>query len=209
MSSTDFANSWDSHAPLPCSCPGVVLGSQPCRNAYAWDQRRAATTAAWKIERHDGLARAANRPAGYGFRPWMMPGRSVFATSWRTISTRDQRSNRWLTRHSDAALVGYTHRVRVVRTPECAYRLASHIHRVFSNLKTWLNGTHHGVEPTYLQRNLDEFVFRFNRRNTPMVAFQTLVEISTQKAPLTLLTCSTGVNRRSISTYSYETQATD
>jgi hypothetical protein len=33
---------------------------------------------------------------------------------------------------------------------------------------------------------LDEFVFRFNRRNTPMAAFQTLLGISTQKAPLTL-----------------------
>jgi len=88
--------------------------------------------------------------------------------------------------YSDAALVGYTHRVRVVRTPERAHRVAPHIHRVFSNLKTWLNGTHHGVEPKYLQSYLDEFVFRFNRRNTPMAAFQTLLGLSTQKAPLTL-----------------------
>jgi len=88
--------------------------------------------------------------------------------------------------YSDAALVGYTHRVRVVRTPERAHRVAPHIHRVFSNLKTWLNGTHHGVEPKYLQSYLDEFVFRFNRRNTPMAAFQTLLGISTQKAPLPL-----------------------
>jgi len=88
--------------------------------------------------------------------------------------------------YSEVALVGYTHRVRVVRTPERAHRVAPHIHRVFSNLKTWLNGTYHGVEPKYLQRYLDEFVFRFNRRNTPMEAFQTLLGISTQKAPLTL-----------------------
>jgi len=88
--------------------------------------------------------------------------------------------------YSEVALVGYTHRVRVVRTPERAHRVAPHIHRVFSNLKAWLNGTHHGVEPKYLQRYLDEFIFRFNRRNTPMAAFQTLLGISTQKAPLTL-----------------------
>lgn len=31
-----------------------------------------------------------------------------------------------------------------------------------------------------------EFVFRFNRRNTPMAAFQTLLGISTRKAPLPL-----------------------
>lgn len=87
--------------------------------------------------------------------------------------------------YSDTALVGYKHRVRIVRTPERAHRVAPHIHRVFSNLKTWLNGTHHGVEPKYLQSYLDEFVFRFNRRNTPMAAFQTLLGISTQKPPLT------------------------
>jgi hypothetical protein len=88
--------------------------------------------------------------------------------------------------YSDAALVGYKHRVRMVRTPERAHKVAPHIHRVFSNLKAWLNGTHHGVQPKYLQSYLDEFVFRFNRRKTPMAAFQTLLGISANKAPLTL-----------------------
>jgi len=48
---------------------------------------------------------------------------------------------------------------------------ATHIHRAFGNLKTWLNGTHHGVAPKYLQAYLDEFVFRFNCRKIPMAAF--------------------------------------
>lgn len=87
---------------------------------------------------------------------------------------------------SDEALGGSTHRMQVVRTPERAHQVAPHVHRVFSNLKAWLNGTHHGVEPRYLQRYLDEFVFRFNRRNTPMAAFQTLLGISSQNAPLPL-----------------------
>jgi transposase-like protein len=63
---------------------------------------------------------------------------------------------------------------------------ATHIHRAFGNLKTWLNGTHHGVDPKYLQVYLDEFVFRFNRRKTPMAAFQTLLGIATCKSPQTL-----------------------
>ncbi len=88
--------------------------------------------------------------------------------------------------YSEAALVGYKHRVRIVRTPGRAHKVAPPIHRVFSNLKAWLNGTHHGVEPKYLQSYLDEFVFRFNRRKTPMAAFQTLLGISVNKAPLTL-----------------------
>ena len=40
--------------------------------------------------------------------------------------------------------------------------------------------THHGIEPKYLQSYWDEFGFRFNRRNTPMTAFQTLLGISDQ-----------------------------
>ena len=75
--------------------------------------------------------------------------------------------------------------MRGVRTPERAYRVAPHVHRVFGNLNAWLN-THHGVEPRYLQRYVDEFIFRFNRRITPMAAFQTLLGISTQTAPLPL-----------------------
>jgi len=38
------------------------------------------------------------------------------------------------------------------------------IHLVFSKLKTWLRGIHHGVSPQHLQAYLNEFTFRFNRR---------------------------------------------
>lgn len=63
-------------------------------------------------------------------------------------------------------------------------QLALHIHRAFGNLKTWLLGTHHGVDPKYLAHYLDEYVFRFNRRNTPMAAFQTLLGLAATKQPL-------------------------
>lgn len=46
-----------------------------------------------------------------------------------------------------------------------AMPILPHIHRVFSNLKAWLRGTHHGrIEPKYLQAYLNEYTFRFNRR---------------------------------------------
>jgi transposase-like protein len=55
-----------------------------------------------------------------------------------------------------------------------------HIHRVFSNLKTWILGTHHGaIMHKHLQAYLNEFAFRFNRRKTPMAAFQTVLGIGT------------------------------
>jgi len=63
-------------------------------------------------------------------------------------------------------------------------QMARHIHRSFGNLKTWLLGTHHGVDPKYLAHYLDEYVFRFNRRNTPMAAFQTLLGLAATKQPL-------------------------
>ncbi|PIU19728.1 MAG: IS1595 family transposase, partial [Elusimicrobia bacterium CG08_land_8_20_14_0_20_59_10] len=38
----------------------------------------------------------------------------------------------------------------------------------------------------HLPSYLNEFVFRFNRRNTPMAAFQTLLGIYSQKKPVSL-----------------------
>jgi hypothetical protein len=53
-------------------------------------------------------------------------------------------------------------------------------HLVFSNLKAWLQGTHHGrVEPKHLQTYLNEFTFRFNRRFYPFNAFRSLLGIGT------------------------------
>ena len=88
--------------------------------------------------------------------------------------------------YSNSAMREYNHIAKVQDSPESASRLAPHIHRVFSNLKTWLMGTHHGVEPKYLQAYLDEYVFRFNRRQTPMAGFQALLGISSTKKPLSM-----------------------
>ena len=88
--------------------------------------------------------------------------------------------------YSNTALAGYKHSVRIVGVPERAHQRAPHIHRVFSNLKTRLLGTHHGVKPKYQQSDWDEYVFRFNRRRIPMAAVQTLLGISSRKPPLTL-----------------------
>lgn len=97
----------------------------------------------------------------------LKPGSKVQTDGWRG--------------YSETALLDYRHLVKVQDSPQSASQLAPHIHRVFSNLKTWLTGTHHGVDPKYLQVYLDEFVFRFNRRQIPMAAFQTLLGISSAK----------------------------
>jgi hypothetical protein len=56
---------------------------------------------------------------------------------------------------------------------------------VISNFKTWLRGTYRGVSDHQMQVYLDEFFFRFNRRRTPMAAFQTLLGLGSRLAPTT------------------------
>lgn len=53
-------------------------------------------------------------------------------------------------------------------------------HLVASNLKTWIKGIFHGVSEKHLQAYLNEFTFRFNRRKTPMAAFQTLLGLTSK-----------------------------
>jgi transposase-like protein len=53
------------------------------------------------------------------------------------------------------------------------------IHLVFSNLKTWILGTHHGaIAQHHLQAYLNEYVFRFNRRFYPMTAFNSVLGLA-------------------------------
>ena len=83
--------------------------------------------------------------------------------------------------YNKLALSGYQH-LPVVEAgnPEVAEEYLPIVHLVFSNLKAWLQGTHHGrVEPQHLQAYLNEFTFRFNRRFYPFNAFRSLLGIGT------------------------------
>lgn len=63
------------------------------------------------------------------------------------------------------------------------------VSRVTANLKTWIDGTFHGVRKKHLQAYLDEFTFRFNRRFYRSVSFQSLLGLGT---------LSTGVTYRDV-----------
>ena len=82
------------------------------------------------------------------------------------------------------ATKGYDHRRRTQGRTTNAGTLFPRVHRVFSNLKSWLTGTHHGVRAPHLP-HLCEYVFRFNRRRTPMAAFQSLLRLTSQHEPTT------------------------
>ena len=82
---------------------------------------------------------------------------------------------------------GYTHVPRIQPLREELRKGAKSVvplaDRAIGNLQQWLVGTHHGVSRGQLQVYLDEFVFRHNRRQTPMAAFQTMLGLGTGRAP--------------------------
>lgn len=74
---------------------------------------------------------------------------------------------------------GYDHHaIAECGEPEIADEFLPIVHLVFSNLKSWLNGIHHGVSAKHLQAYLNEFTFRFNRRFYPFNAFRSLLGIA-------------------------------
>jgi len=59
------------------------------------------------------------------------------------------------------------------------------VHLVFSNFKTWLLGTHHGVSQQHLQAYCNEYTFRFNRRFYPATTFNSLLGLAAKTVPPT------------------------
>lgn len=65
---------------------------------------------------------------------------------------------------------GFKH-VGLVSPGEVAVENLPFTHTMFSNIKAWLNGTHHGVSKKHLPRYLREWNYRFNRRNGDVVGW--------------------------------------
>ena len=91
------------------------------------------------------------------------------------------RTDGWLSYEMLPSL-GYVHdQLKLVGDYE---KLEGHlpmIHLVFSNLKRWILGTHHGaVGQHHLQAYLNEYVFRFNRRFYPMTAFNSVLGLASR-----------------------------
>ena len=68
--------------------------------------------------------------------------------------------------YSGVREAGYRHKITPTQG-ESAIDVFPHVHLVASLLKRWLLATHQGkVSPKHLQRYLNEFTFRFNRRRS-------------------------------------------
>jgi transposase-like protein len=94
----------------------------------------------------------------------VLPGSMVITDGWNGYSKLAER--------------GYEH---LAATEDGDAKVAEEylpiVHLVFSNLKSWLRGCHHGVSDKHLQAYLNEFTFRFNRRFYPFNAFRSLLGI--------------------------------
>ena len=137
-----------------------------------------------KPEREDGKGkpRRGGRYAGR-LRLAVVPDRTAktlqgFVESAVDPSTEMVVTDAW-SGYAGLAKMGYQHLAVAERgEPNVAEDYLPIVHLIFSNLKAWLNGTHHGVSPKHLQAYCNEFVFRFNRRFYPFNAFRSLLGLS-------------------------------
>jgi transposase-like protein len=90
--------------------------------------------------------------------------------------------------YSGVESLGFTRDIHLQKNETDEEKLLPHIHTIISLLKRWLLGTHQGaVEPKHLQSYLDEYVFRFNRRNSAQrgLLFYRLLESAMQTKTVT------------------------
>ena len=83
------------------------------------------------------------------------------------------------------AKLGYDHQPRKQASLLEGEQMLPRVHRAISKLKAWMHRTHRGVSDQHLPVYLDEYVFRHNRRGTPMAAFQTLLGLGAAHQPTT------------------------
>ena len=105
--------------------------------------------------------------------PTSSPGSTVVTDGWQPYK---------------GALAGTYGHERYVAPGPLAHELLPGVHRVASLLDRWLLSTHQGaVEGDHVQAYLDEFCFRFNRRNARSrgLLFRRLLEQSVDTGPRT------------------------
>jgi transposase-like protein len=84
---------------------------------------------------------------------------------------------------------GYIHDRQPIKKRK-AHLVLPHVHTFISNLRSFVQGTHHGLAEPHLQHYLDEFCYRFNRRHHRTEMFDRLLRACLEKeeTPFSALT---------------------
>jgi len=127
--------------------------------------------------RGSGRLRLAVLPDASG--PSLLAFTQTTTAAGAVVHTDGLQSYQALSKH------GYDHRRLTQTAVAPGGQLLPRAHRAISNLKAWMHGTHRSVSPEHLPAYLDEFVFRHNRRGTPMAGFQTLLGLGLARDPIT------------------------
>lgn len=88
----------------------------------------------------------------------------------------------------------FLHEPTALANPNDAGKVLPLVHIQFANLKSWLNGTFHGVSPKHLPGYLQEWNYRFNRRSIISNLFQYLIRRIMNSAAVTYKEIVKGVN---------------
>jgi len=138
-----------------------VGGVTPGQKGRGSDSKTLVIIAAEEFGAGIGRIRLARIPDGsavhlHGFvQGAVASGSTVHTDGWKPYQGLEQ--------------LGYRHEVSKLQGQplNAATELLPRVHRVAALLKRWLLGTHQGaIAPTHLDYYLDEFTFRFNRRNS-------------------------------------------
>jgi len=96
---------------------------------------------------------------------------------------------------SYGGLKGYIHDPRKVKKM-AAHIVLPWIHRTFSLMKRWSLGTYHGLRLKHIDRYLEEFVFRFNRRRHRHISFEMVLGLAAHHPPIDYWTIAGKANPR-------------
>jgi hypothetical protein len=168
----------------PPQCPVACAVEARHRKPGAAQDTRKDGRYAWRVRLAVASDRSAESLCGF-VESAVKPGTLTVTDDWSGYASLRQR-------------VYDHHAIAECGDPEVAEEFPPIIHLVFSNLKTWCGGAHHGAIAKPLQADLNEFAFRFNRRFYPFNAFGSLLGIAGEVDAPTFAALYSGEWRRAI-----------
>ena len=105
------------------------------------------------------------------------------------------RSDGWRSYGTAAKNKGLQHLRVVLRDPKAAGKLLPWVHRIISNAKAVIRGSHRGVSEKHLQSYLSEICYRFNRRFWENELFDRLIQACILSDTLTYNQLTRNINK--------------